>query len=207
VESLRKEYIAFRDKTIPKLLNQKLRSDIPEDDRKHLQFLKDTKKWFPYIMRHSSIDRYANNPNVNDYTLRRHAGWSKRSNMVEIYTHGGSSVEDVMMALDVKLKNGKKKLSKELKQKMVGPVCSFCLTSNVPGTQLCISCHKPVSLVSFNKLKEEDKEKAQELERLRQQQSKFDDQMKSVVAPSYEFLDHCFLECRTYNKRKRATNT
>jgi integrase len=42
VEVLRKEYLAFRDKVILKLLK---RPDVPEEDKKHLQFLKDTKKW------------------------------------------------------------------------------------------------------------------------------------------------------------------
>jgi hypothetical protein len=169
VESLRKEYIAFRDKVIPKLVNKKERPDIPEEDRKHLQFLKDTKRWHPYIMRHSSLDMFADDPNVNDHSLRRHAGWSKRSNMVEIYTsRRDSSVDNVMMALGVKLKNSKQKLSEELKQKMVGPVCPFCLTSNIPGTQLCISCHKPVSVVSINKLMEEAKEKEKKIELMQQ---------------------------------------
>ena len=178
VESLRKEYIAFRDKVIPKLLNKKERPDIPEEDRKHLQFLKDTKRWHPYIMRHSSLDMFADDPNVNDHSLRRHAGWSKRSNMVEIYTsHRGSGIDNVMMALGVKLKNSKQKLSEELKQKMVGPVCPFCLTSNIPGTQLCISCHKPVSLVSMNKLMEEAKEKEKKLELMQQDQQRMWDNM------------------------------
>jgi ribosomal protein S19 len=178
VESLRKEYIAFRDKVIPKLINKKLRLDIPEEDRNHLQFLKDTKRWHPYIMRHSSLDMFADDPNVNDHSLRRHAGWSKRSDMVEIYTsRRGSSIDNVMMALGVKLKNGKQKLSEELKEKMVGLVCPFCLISNIPGTQLCISCHKPVSLVSMNKLMEEAKEKEKKLELMQQDQQRMWDNM------------------------------
>jgi hypothetical protein len=192
VESLRKQYIAFRDKVISKLVNKKERPDIPaEEDRKHLQFLKDTKRWHPYIMRHSSLDMFADDPNVNDHSLRRHAGWSKRSNMVEIYTsRRGSGVENVMMALGVKVKSGKQKLSEELKQQMVGPVCPFCLTSNIPGTQLCISCHKPVSLVSINKLMEEDKEKAQELKQLRQEQRKVMEVIKLMKSQQEQVLNY-----------------
>lgn len=47
-ESLRKEYTAFRDKAIPKLLKH---PGIPDNDKKHLQFLKEQKKWNPYTMR------------------------------------------------------------------------------------------------------------------------------------------------------------
>jgi hypothetical protein len=188
-ESLRKEYIAFRDKVIPELLSKKVRPDIPEEDREHLQFLKDTKRWHPYIMRHSSLDMFADDPNVNDHSLRRHAGWSKRSNMVEIYTsRRGSSVENVMMALGVKLKNDKKKLSKELKQQMVGPHCPFCLTSNVPGTQLCISCHKPISLVSINKLMEEAEGKKKEFELLKAQQEYNSKQLQTVIETLGELI-------------------
>jgi hypothetical protein len=35
--------------------------------------------------------------------------------MIERYTHGGSSVEPIMLALGVELKNSKKKLIEELK--------------------------------------------------------------------------------------------
>jgi hypothetical protein len=186
VEALRKEYIAFRDKIIPKLINEKERPDIPEEDRKHLKFLRDTKKWFPYIMRHSSLDMFANDPNVNDYSLRRHAGWSKRSNMVEIYTHGGSSVEHVMMALGVKLKNSKKKLSEELKQKMVGPLCPFCLTSNIPGTQLCISCHRPITQLSYDRVIKETENMKKELEEFKAKQQVDMDQIKAQLASNHD---------------------
>jgi hypothetical protein len=76
-DTLRSDYVAFRDKKIPRLLK---RPDVTEEDKKHLEFLRDTKKWYPYIMRHSSISKLAHE--VEDYTLREHAGWSKDSKMV-----------------------------------------------------------------------------------------------------------------------------
>lgn len=66
-DGLRADYVAFRDKTIPKLLK---RPDIPDEDKKYLRFLKETKKWHPYIMRHSSLDKLAHAPNINDYEFR-----------------------------------------------------------------------------------------------------------------------------------------
>jgi hypothetical protein len=161
--ALQKEYTVFREKIIPKLLT---RPDVPEEDKKHLRFLAEVRKWYPYIVRHSSLTKLANEPNVNEYALRKHAGWSKRSRMIEIYTHGGDSVEPVMLAYGVKLKNSKKKLSEELKQKMVGPVCPFCATSNIPGTQLCFKCHKPIvsnAMDSVMKEAEDLKKKVAEL--------------------------------------------
>lgn len=101
LDGMRADYkFFFKNKHIPKLLK---RLDIPESDKKHLQFLKDTKKWNPYIMRHSSLIRLA--PDISDYQLRRHAGWSKRSNMVEVYTHSrdGESAEDILLCYGVNI--------------------------------------------------------------------------------------------------------
>lgn len=168
-EALRKEYVAFRNKIIPKLINRKERPDIPEEDKKHLEFLRDVRKWFPYIIRHSSLDKYANTPGVNEYQLRKHAGWSKRSDMIERYTHGGSSVEPIMLTLGVKLKNSNKKLSEELKQEMVGPHCPFCLTSNIPGTSLCIKCGKPIASNAMDLMIHEAEQNRLDNEQLKKQ--------------------------------------
>jgi integrase/recombinase XerD len=103
-DALRSDYIAYRDKLIPKLLK---RPDVSDTDKEHLLMLKEQKKWNPYTMRHSSLTKLARDPNINDYTLRQHAGWSKRSNMIEIYTHElkGDSLEHVMLAYGVNLKD------------------------------------------------------------------------------------------------------
>ena len=164
VDALRKDYKAFQDIKIPKLLK---RPDISEEDKKHLQFMKETKKWFPYIVRHSSLSKLA--PNVSEYRLREHAGWSKRSDMVEIYTHTltGDSAEDILMLYGVNLKDGKKKRNEQLQQEIVGPHCPFCHTVNIPDSQFCSSCHKPLTSVSYNKIMQEaeaSKKKMQELE-------------------------------------------
>jgi site-specific recombinase XerD len=55
-DTLRSDYVSFRDEKIPRLLK---RPDVTEGDKKHLEFLRDTKKWYPYIMRHSSISKLA----------------------------------------------------------------------------------------------------------------------------------------------------
>ena len=91
---------------IPELLQ---RSDVSEEDKKQLQFLAQVRKWYPYIVRHSSLTKLANHPKVNEHALRKHAGWSKTSRMVEIYIHRRESVEPVMQALGVQLKNSKEK--------------------------------------------------------------------------------------------------
>lgn len=64
-------------------------------------------------------------------------------------------VEHVMMAYGINLKDKNKKQNERMQQEMVGPHCPFCKTVNVPDTQFCSSCHKPLSLVSMNKIMEE----------------------------------------------------
>jgi integrase len=177
-DALRSDYKAFRDRKLPKLLK---RSDIPEEDKKHLQFLKETKKWFPYIVRHSSLSRLA--PNISEYRLREHAGWSKRSDMVEIYTHTltGDSAEDILMLYGVNLKGGKKKRNERLQQEMVGPHCPFCHMVNTPDSQFCSSCHKPLTSVSYNKIMQEAERTKGELEQMRQEQRKIMNNLKLIM--------------------------
>jgi uncharacterized Zn finger protein (UPF0148 family) len=101
-------------------------------------------------MRHSSLSKLAHD--VKDYTLREHAGWSKNSDMVKTYTHTltGDSAEHVLMCYGINLKNGKKKRHEQLQQEMMGPHCPFCKMVNIPNTQFCSSCHRPLSATSID---------------------------------------------------------
>jgi integrase len=174
-DMLRIDYTNFRDKIIPKWLK---RPDVPEADKKHLQMLKEQKRWNPYTMRHSSIDTLARDPNVNDYVLRRHAGWVKGSNMVEIYTHDlkGDSLEPIMMAYGVNLKNKQSgKSAQQLREELVGPHCPFCKMVNVPGTQFCISCNRPISVVSYIAI-------TRDLEAMKTKQAAFETILRKMVA-------------------------
>jgi site-specific recombinase XerD len=180
-DALRLDYKTFRDKTIPRLLK---RPDVPKQDKEHLQLLSDKKKWSPYTMRHSSITKLARNPNINDYVLRQHAGWAKRSNMVEIYTHelSGDSFEDVMLAYGINLKDKKNKEQAELIQKeLIGPHCPFCKMINVPDAQFCSSCNKPLSIISYDKIAKEAEQQKRELQEIRTQQEGQAETMRDMM--------------------------
>jgi integrase len=176
--ALRKDFSSFRDKKIPKLLK---REDISEEDKKHLEFMKNTKKWYPYIIRHSSLTKLA--PNVKEYRLREHAGWSKRSEMVEVYTHTltGDSAEDVLMFYGVNLKGGKKKRNEKLQQEMVGPHCPYCHTANLPDTQLCSSCGRPISSITYDAVVRESENTRRELEELKASQDELSADVKNEL--------------------------
>jgi integrase len=170
-DALRQEYKAFKKRKISKLLK---RLDIPEEDKKHLEFLRDTKKWYPYIVRHSSLNKLA--PVMNEYNFRRHAGWTKRSNMIEIYIHTLASEvpEELLTVYGVNLrKSGKKKQNERLQQEMIGPHCHFCHTTNIPGTQFCSSCNKPVTAMSYQEVMEET-------EQVKREQQEMKDKLDSI---------------------------
>jgi hypothetical protein len=50
---------------------------------------------------------------------------------------------------------------------MVGPLCPFCLTSNIPGTQLCIKCGKPVARIAMDYIMKEAEETKKELKEMK----------------------------------------
>ena len=177
-DGLRQDYKAFRNRKIPKLLK---RPDISEEDKKQLEFLRDTKKWYPYIVRHSSLSKLA--PKMTEYNLRRHAGWTKRSNMIEVYTHTLASEvpEELLTVYGVNLKSGKKKQNERLQQDMVGPHCHFSHTTDIPGTQFCSSCNKPVTAISYQKMIAEAEETKKEFQQLKVQQEINSNQLQRVI--------------------------
>jgi len=114
-------------------------------------------------MRHSSITRLARNPNINEYTLRQYAGWTKTSNMIEIYTHElkGESFESVMLACGINLKD--KKETQQLPQELEGKVCSYCKMQNLPDAQFCSQCEYTLDTEAFLKAREETEETKKKL--------------------------------------------
>jgi hypothetical protein len=140
------------------------RPDIPPEDKIKVQHIKDNKKWNPYAMWHSSITRLARNPNINEYTLRQYAGWTKTSNMIEVYTHElkGESFEDVMMAYGIELKD--KKETQQLQEELAGRICPYCKMQNLPDAQFCSQCEYTLDPEAFLKVKEEAEKNKKEAE-------------------------------------------
>jgi integrase len=166
VDSVRNDYANFRDKYIPALLRK---SDISPEDKIKLQEIKDNKKWYPYVMRHSSISKYARNPNINEYTLRQHAGWTKTSNMIDVYTHelGGEHFEDIMLACGIDLRD--KKQQEQLQQQLQGKKCPYCSIENVPEARFCISCKFALDQLSSHELIEDAERNKREAEQTKKE--------------------------------------
>ena len=116
-------------------------------------------------MRHSSITKYARNPNINEYTLRQHCGWTKSSNMIEVYTHelNGESFEDVMLACGVDLRDRKER-ELQLQQELSGKHCPYCRMLNIPDARFCTECKLALTIDAFNETMEEKAKAVQEAE-------------------------------------------
>ena len=52
---------------------------------------------------------------------------------------------------------------------MNGPLCPFCLTSNIPGTQLCIKCDKPIASNAMDSMMKEAEQNKLQTEQIKKQ--------------------------------------
>jgi hypothetical protein len=64
---------------------------------------------------------------------------------------------------------------------MVDPHCHFCHTTNIPGTQFCSSCSKPVTAVSYQKVFVEAEKTKKEFQQLKVQQEINNNQLQRVI--------------------------
>lgn len=99
-----------------------------------------TKKIHPHIFRHSKLTHLAQQ-GFNEMDLRVFAGWSRKSNMPEVYIH--TSQDDV----DRKIRNKNGMVSKEEEEKLKNlhrelkpRVCFTCDTLNDVNNKFCSKC-------------------------------------------------------------------
>lgn len=143
-------YGELKKKHFPKLLE---RPDVPPEDKARIRELLQ-KPWNPYIRRHTSLTEKAKI--LNEYNLRLHAGWTKTSKMVEVYTHelGGESSSMLLEAYGIKTKTDPTK-------SILRPrVCPSCSETNKPDAQYCVNsaCRMPLTLQAYSETKERERE-------------------------------------------------
>jgi hypothetical protein len=142
------------------------RPDVTPEDKALIKSMLE-KPWNPYMRRHSSLTEKARLLK-NDYSLRLHAGWTKNSKMVEIYTHelGGESSNELLAAYGVVPRDV------EGKSDLLQPkVCPMCNEPNKPDARFCISvkCGMPLSFDAFEELKVKEQDKETEMQDMREQ--------------------------------------
>jgi hypothetical protein len=119
------------------------------------------RRWNPYVRRHSSLTEKARLL-PNDYSLRLHAGWTKNSKMVDIYTHelGGESSHELLAAYGVVPKSidGKTKI-------LIPRECPNCREPNKPDARFCINskCGMPLTFDAYEEQKQKEKEKEEQV--------------------------------------------
>lgn len=135
------------------------RPDVPPEDKQVIQRMLQ-KPWNPYIRRHTSLTEKARI--VTEYTLRLHAGWTKGSDMVSVYTHelGGESSKEILAAYKILPKS-----DSDVKMDMLRPkVCTNCNEPNKPDARFCanIKCNLPLTFDAYQEAKEKEAKKEAE---------------------------------------------
>ncbi len=149
------------------------RPDVPPEDKAIIKGMLE-KPWNPYIRRHGSLTEKARLLK-NDYSLRLHAGWTKNSKMVEIYTHelGGESSSDLLAAYGIIPK------SIDGKVEMLQPkICPMCSEPNKLDARFCANskCGMPLSFDAFEELKQKDEKQEHTLESVQEQMKRIEEE-------------------------------
>jgi hypothetical protein len=191
INSLRGIYLDFKYKHFPKLIPQD-RADVPPEDKIKIKQLLQ-KPFNPYLRRHSSLSEKARL--VNEYTLRQHAGWTKNSDMIEIYTHelGGESSEDLLLAYGIDVKKKKKnknadaatndkEAEEEEEAALLQPkTCPHCSEPNKPASKFCVHCHMVLTFDAFGETIEEAEKTKKEFEQLKEKHDRLEETVASML--------------------------
>ena len=145
------------------------RPDVPPEEKAILKRLRETKPWNPYNRRHTALTEKARL--VNEYDLRQHAGWTKNSDMIEIYTHdlGNESSEDLLLAYGIDVKKSSSKEEQQKHALLLSKTCPHCSEPHKPDAKFCLSCKMVLTLDSYTETKNEAEETKKELKDVREE--------------------------------------
>lgn len=153
--------INYRDMKLeyfPKLLE---RPDVPPEDKKIIELMLQ-KPWNPYIQRHTSLNEKVHL--LNEYDFRQHGGWTKKSDMIEVYTHdlGGESSKGLLAAYGILPKEGPE--GSVLQPKY----CPNCNEPNKPDSKYCENdtCGHPLSFEAYKEQKDREAEKDKRIDEM-----------------------------------------
>jgi integrase/recombinase XerD len=148
--------------------------DVPEEDKKRMRELL-TKRWNPYVLRHSAITEKSGIIS-SDQKLRQFAGWTPRSNMHYKYVHfsGGESMGDLLRAKGI-IKKGN-----HINNILQPKICPSCKESNRPDASFCFKCNFVMSFEAYQKNTQEKEKKDQEINKLRELVVKMGDRMENL---------------------------
>ena len=159
--SLSNMYRRLKLEFFPRLLSNPC---IPDEEKNKIRILLD-KPWNPYVRRHTALTEKVKLLK-SDYALRQHAGWSKNSKMVEIYTHefGNESSQLLLQAYDIIPDNTQENNILKPRQ------CPNCNEPNKPDAKFCAKCRMVLTYDAYSETVEEKQQKESELQNLKEKQ-------------------------------------
>jgi site-specific recombinase XerD/predicted nucleic acid-binding Zn ribbon protein len=139
----------------PRLLSN---PDISEEEKNKIRILLE-KPWNPYITRHTALTEKWKLLK-SEQALRMHAGWSKTSKMVDIYTHefGNESSELLLQAYGVVPANTHENNILKPRQ------CPNCNEPNKPDNRYCAKCKMVLVYDAYNEILEKEQKREQKRE-------------------------------------------
>jgi integrase len=151
-------YIKYKKEVFPKLLESP--NVLPEDKLKIKELLK--KAWNPYIRRHSALTEKARL--LKEPILKMHAGWSQKSQTHLKYEHWfGNEANTSLLEAYGLIDHGIQLNPLKPKQ------CPNCSEANKPDSKFCVKCRMVLSYDSYNETIENQKEKEDDINTLKQQ--------------------------------------
>lgn len=157
----------------PRLLTN---PDIPEEEKNKIRILLD-KPWNPYVRRHTALTEKWKLLK-SEQALRMHAGWSKTSKMVEIYTHefGNESRELLLQAYGIIPAN-------EYENNILKPrQCPNCNEPNKPDNRFCSKCDMVITYDAYNETLEIQKQKEQRFSAMEKQVNLMQSQLQNLIS-------------------------
>ena len=131
--------------------------DISEEEKNKIRILLE-KPWNPYVRRHTALTEKWKLLK-SEQALRMHAGWSKNSKMVEIYTHefGNESSQILLQAYGITP-------SDTHESDVLKPLqCPHCDEPNKPHSRFCAKCNMILTYDAYNEIIEKEKQRELEL--------------------------------------------
>lgn len=157
----------------PRLLSD---PNITEEEKNKIRILLG-KPWNPYIRRHTALTEKWKLLK-SEQALRMHAGWSKTSKMVEIYTHefGNESSEMLLQAYGIIPTNGHEKNILKPRQ------CPNCNEPNKPDSRFCTKCNMILTYDAYNETLEIQKQKDESFHAMEKQVNSMQSQIQSLIS-------------------------
>jgi hypothetical protein len=127
-------------------------------EREKLEFLLKTKRWNPYVLRHSSITH--DSEYLPEFALRRKVRWSMNSKMPSRYLkkRWGQDLKRTILR-----HNGI--VTEDVPKLMLATVdCPRCQFVNTRESKVCGSCAMPLSQSALDEIKAEEDKKIQSLQ-------------------------------------------